>query len=228
MLNFNLIRRLFFYPLGFFKSLHVLAKTGSRDLNNKFRFRNVIVDDGVCIDINSIINQNVHLLSNCIINNTNIGSYTYIGKKTIVQNASIGKFCSIANDVCIGLGSHPIDYFSTSPIFYKKKNVIGIDLKLKDYPFKEYEDIKIGNDVWIGAKAIVLDGITIGHGAVIAANAVVTKDVPPYAIVGGVPAKILKYRFNDVKIKKLIESNWWDSDLVAIKNKIEHLNIKFK
>jgi chloramphenicol O-acetyltransferase type B len=223
----NIINRILLYPFGLLKSLHVLGKNGSRDFNNKFRFKNVIIDDGVCIDFKALIKPNVHLLSNCIINNTNIDSYTYVGKNTIVQNAVIGKFCSISNDVFIGLGSHPIDYFSTSPIFYRKKNIIEIDLILKDYSFQEYENIKIGNDVWIGAKAIVLDGITIGHGAVVAANAVVTKDIPPYAIVGGVPAKILKYRFNDTKIKKLLESNWWDNDLEAIKNKIEDLNNGF-
>jgi chloramphenicol O-acetyltransferase type B len=220
----NIIYRIILYPFGILKSIHTLGKNGSRDFNNKVRFKNVIIDDGVCIDFKAVIKPNVHLLSNCIINNANIDSYSYVGKNSMVQNASIGKFCSISNDVFIGLGSHPTDYFSTSPIFYKKKNIIEIDLISQDYPFQEYENIKIGNDVWIGAKAIVLDGITIGHGAVVAANAVVTKDVPPYAIVGGVPAKILKYRFNDEKIKILLKSNWWDDDLIVIRNKISDLN----
>lgn len=220
----NIIYRILLYPFGLLKSLHILGKIGSRDLNNKLRFKNVIIDDGVCIDDNSKISNNVHLLSNCLINNSNMDSYTYVGKNTIIQNASIGKFCSIANDVCIGLGKHPIKNFSTATIFYKRKNTLKIDLIDENLKFEEYKNIIICNDVWIGSRAVILDGITIGNGAIVAANAVVTKDIPPYAIVAGVPAKILKYRFNDEKIKNLLKSNWWENSIENIKNNINELN----
>lgn len=220
----NVIKRLFFYPLGILKAIHILGKNGSRDFVNKTRFKNVIIDDGVCIDAQSLINERTHLLSNCMINNSVIGSYTYIGKNSIVQNTTIGKFCSIANDVCIGLGKHPIQHFSTSTLFYRIKNTLKIDLIDSDLVFNEYENINIGHDVWIGSKAIIMDGVSIGHGAIIAANSVVTKDVPPYTIVGGVPAKIIKHRFDENKIKTLLEIKWWDDDLIKIKNKISILN----
>lgn len=83
---------------------------------------------------------------------------------------------------------------------------------MPEYTFdlKEHNEVKIGNDVWIGTRAMILDGITIGDGAVIGAGAVVTKNVPPYAIVGGVPAKIIKYRFSQDKINELLASQWWN------------------
>ena len=84
--------------------------------------------------------------------------------------------------------------------------------------------LPVGHDVWIGSRAIVLDGIVVGNGAVIAANALVTKDVPPYAIVAGIPAKIIKYRFKQDKIDKLIDSKWWELSLNEIKQKINNLN----
>jgi acetyltransferase-like isoleucine patch superfamily enzyme len=220
----NFINRMFFYPLGILKAIHVLGKNGSRDFVNKTRFKNVIIDDGVCVDSNSIIHKHSHILTNCIINNATIDSYTYVGRNCIVQNAHVGKFCSIANDVFIGLGKHPISNFSTAPIFYKKQNILNIELIDKDVEFKEYEKITICHDVWIGARAIILDGVKIGNGAVIAANSVVTKDVMPYAIVGGTPAKLIKYRFSEEKIKKLNNSNWWSYNLDEIKKKINDLN----
>lgn len=83
--------------------------------------------------------------------------------------------------------------------------------------FEEFEKIGIGNDVWIGANVIILDGIEIGDGAVVAAGSVITKSVPPYAIVGGVPAKIIRYRFEKDKIEKLLILKWWDMDLAYLR-----------
>jgi len=104
---------------------------------------------------------------------------------------------SVAYGVRIGLPEHPVNMVSTSPKIYR-------NIKSKDIKDVYFPPI-IGNDVWIGANAIILQGVTIGDGAVIAAGAVVTKDVPPYAIVGGVPAKVIKYRFSDDVILKLLE-----------------------
>jgi carbonic anhydrase/acetyltransferase-like protein (isoleucine patch superfamily) len=104
---------------------------------------------------------------------------------------------------------------SSSPFFYKNEKLS----KDRTY-FEEYRQTIIGNDVWIGARAILIDGITVGDGAVIGAGAVVTKDVPPYAIVGGVPAKIIKYRFEPEVIEFLLASQWWNKDRSWIEENI--------
>ena len=93
-----------------------------------------------------------------------------------------------------------------------------------NYDFAEYRPITIGNDVWIGARAMVMDGVEVGDGAIVAANAVVTKDVPPYAIVGGVPAKVIRYRFAPEKIEALQLLQWWSWPLEEICRRMQELN----
>lgn len=124
---------------------------------------------------------------------TTLGDYSYVGGNVKIQYATIGKFCSIAEGVKIGLGIHPTNLPSTHPAFYSPQSHWDIkpDLSLN---IVEYKPVIIGDDVWIGTNAIVLDGVKIGSHAVVAAGAVVTKDVPEYSIVGGVPAKLIKNR----------------------------------
>ena len=209
-MKLNLIRSFFF---GLISKTFDIIKSGFRDYRNKERFKEVIIDSGSSFDKKTILNKNSRVLKNCVINNVILGSYSYIGKNCLVQNVKIGKFCSIANDVIIGLGKHPIKNFSTSPIFYRKKNTLGINLVKENLDFNQYEETIIENDVWIGARAIILDGVKIGNGVVVAAGAVVTKDIPDYAVVGGVPAKIIKYRFSQTKMEYLLKHSWWDYDL---------------
>jgi len=129
-----------------------------------------------------------------------------------MMNCNIGKFCSIAQDVSIGLGKHPLnDFVSTHPSFYSVHKQCGFSFSDTQY-FDEMGNVTIGNDVWIGANSIILDDVIIGNGAVIAANSVVTKDVRAYAIVGGTPAKIIKYRFSEEDIVFLEKFKWWDKD----------------
>ena len=140
----------------------------------------------------------------CVIDEaTEIGQYTYVGRATTITAARIGNYCSIANFVTIGPGEHALSIFSTSPVILE---AAGMDKSLIEKP------VNIGNDVWIGTYAIILRGVTIGDGSVIAAGAVVTKDVPPYAIVGGVPARIIRYRQPEEMVHKLMDSKWWDYD----------------
>jgi acetyltransferase-like isoleucine patch superfamily enzyme len=210
--------RIILLPFGLAKKCFDFANEGARDLENKYRFRNTIIDKGCSFNQNTIIHPNVHILENCILNNSEVHSYSYLGKNCLIQNATIGKFCSIANDVSIGLGNHPLDHFSTSPLFYRRQNTFKIKLIENDLQFEEYLPVSIGNDVWIGSRSIILDGIIIGNGSVIAANSVVTKDVAPYSVMGGVPAKLIKYRFSDKKIEELNYGKWWDMDLNKIKS----------
>lgn len=144
----------------------------------------------------------------------NVGMFTYCDPSIYVgnKNTIIGKFCSIGRDVAIGPGIHPVEYLSTSPYFYFD----GLGW-VEQTEFIISEPCRIGHDVWIGQGAFIKDGITIGDGAIIAANAAVVKDVPPYAIVGGVPAKIIKYRFSEEVINELLEIEWWNMDISILK-----------
>ncbi len=152
--------------------------------------------------------------------NVRVGKCTYFAEKTIVSNCTIGAFCSIGPQVLIGLGVHPLKWISTHPSFYSTANQSGIQFTSKN-KLEEHKETFVGNDVWIGAKSIILDGVIVGDGAVIAAGSVVSKDVPPYSIVGGVPAKIIKHRFKKDVIDQLLLFKWWDYPVEQIK-RISH------
>ena len=141
--------------------------------------------------------------------NSSIDSYSYIGVSTHLVHTTIGKYCSISSDCNIGLAIHPINNLSTSQIFVLQNNPLGYKWtdKHNSTPFKK---IAIGNDVWIGTNVTIMGGVKIGNGVIIGACSVVTKDIPDYAIVVGVPAKIIRYRFEKKIIEKLLKLNWWD------------------
>lgn len=149
------------------------------------------------------------LYGTSIIHNSKLGRFTYVAGAKI-SNTSIGSFCSIGPDAIIGeLGRHPTNWISTHPAFYSTLNQAGCTFSDADY-FLELSPVTIGSDVWIGARAVILDGVSIGHGSIIATGAIVTKDVAPYSIVGGVPAKLIRYRHNEETIKELLHIKWWD------------------
>jgi acetyltransferase-like isoleucine patch superfamily enzyme len=157
-----------------------------------------------------------------------LGDFTYVAAGSIISNAKIGKFCSIGPDIKCGLAFHPNQIFvSTHPVFYSMEKQSQITFADKSY-FDEYKDIRIGNDVWIGANVIIVGEIEIGDGAIIATGSIVTKSVPPYAIVAGVPAKVIRYRFVDSDIKFMLNLKWWNLDIKWIKEnfKLFH-NISF-
>lgn len=139
-----------------------------------------------------------------------VADYTYISNNTDVENAAIGYFCSIADHCRIGLANHTLDLLSTSPVFTLANNAAKTKWVESNVDTKSSKKVIIGNDVWIGSHALILGGVKIGDGAVIGAGAVVTKDVPPYAIVGGVPASIIRFRFSQEIIDKLLEVEWWN------------------
>lgn len=140
-----------------------------------------------------------------------IGSHTYCNRGTIVfKGSKIGRYCSIGYNVQIGPPEHPAWFYTTSPSAYRSHGI----KELCSWPKDDIVNPPIiGNDVWIGSNAIILQGNTVGDGAIIAAGAVVTKDVPPYTVYGGVPAKKIKDRFNVELIQKLLDSQWWNHDI---------------
>ena len=154
----------------------------------------------------------------CRLNLTELGDGSYVANGSRINNAKIGKFCSIGPDTRIGLGKHPVkDFVSTHPAFYSPRNAAGFSFSNRN-KFVETERVIIGNDVWLGQSAIVCDGVRIGDGACIAAGAVVTRDVAPYTIVGGVPAQFIRYRFPENVITRLLEIRWWERDIEWIKS----------
>lgn len=152
------------------------------------------------VHLNALQGQGTEVREGTLIDaSSSIGSYTYIGRNCAITKSSVGRYCSIANNVSIGQGEHELDRISTSSFFYGDA-----------YELLTNKECTISDDVWIGVDAILLRGINVGVGAVIGANSVVTKDVPPFAIVVGSPAKVIKYRFDDDKVNSIIESKWWN------------------
>lgn len=150
-----------------------------------------------------------------------VGDYSYIGPGCDITKTSIGKFCSIADNCRIGTASHTLNNISSSPIFTLKNNGTRTSWVSESISHNnETEQVYIGNDVWIATRVIIRGGIKIGDGAVIGAGAVVTKDVPPYAVVGGVPARIIRYRFSEDIIKKIELIKWWEATDEKLKENI--------
>lgn len=142
-----------------------------------------------------------------------IGSNNYLGDRVMIGNARIGNYCSIAPDAKIGQSQHSMAYVTTFQNIAKK----NIEFSLN------HKRAVIGNDVWIGANAVIMQGVTVGNGAVIGANAVVTHDVPSYSIVVGIPARVLKYRFSEETIKVLEASRWWEYGMREAAEKVKDL-----
>lgn len=202
------------------------AKRWIKQLRIKFKFKNVRFGKSVNVGRNSVL-EGYNVLGNRVTFDGYCGRCTYIGSESTVYG-KVGRFCSVGENVTTLQGAHPTQFVSTSPCFYSTLGQTGVYfVKENAFVEKKYADrenrypVVIGNDVWIGYGAVILGGITIGDGAIIGAGAVVTKNVEPYAIVAGNPAKVLRKRFDDNTVAHLLELAWWDKDLDWIRKRTD-------
>jgi len=162
----------------------------------------------------AIINSRIHgtskVQSGSHIVNTTFDRHSYCGYDCEIINCDIGSFCSIANHVIIGGARHPMEWVSMSPVFSEGRG--GVKVKFAKHRREATLKTVIGHDVWIGGNAIIKQGVKIGIGTVVGMGSVVTKDIEPYSIVAGCPAKMIRKRFDDSIINKLFEIKWWEFD----------------
>lgn len=171
---------------------------------------------------NSVLGDQVSIQRFNAIDSCEIGNFTYTGRYTTILHAKIGSFSSISWGISIGGADHDLKKVTTHDFLYNPMK----GLLPEGYIVKEHfkDDCIVGNDVWIGANASILRGVTIGDGAVIGAGSVVTRDVEPYSVVVGSPAKTIKKRFKDDVIERLLKVKWWDFPTGAIRNHFDLFN----
>ena len=177
-----------------------MLATYPKRLFNKISLSSIVVD--------STVDRSAALDSRVRFYRSSLGRYSYVSRGTLVESTVVGSFCSIGGDCNIGGASHPLDRVSTSPSFHAGGNILG--KVFCDEKYNPFQITTIDNDVWIGNGAKIKAGVHISTGAVIGMGSVVTKDVGPYEIWAGNPAKCIKKRFSDDLINKLLLSNWWE------------------
>lgn len=199
-------------PVQFFWRQYMRVKNPTCTIRPGVLARHVVLEEKVTIE------------RGCYVGAKRIGRCTYIGPGAWIDKStdSIGRFCSIAMQARISLKDHPLDRVSTHPFTYNKRYGY-VD---RDGALDGIGDPRtvIGHDVWIGANATILAGVTVGNGAVIGAHALVTKDVEPYSIVHGTPARHVRFRFDPEVIAQLQRSAWWDRDDRWLKEHLPRFN----
>lgn len=212
-----------FIRIIYYKILDLQKSIKLSVVKHSFGKKDVEFKTNVKIDKESFFEGKNTIGANSFFRRTHIGYGTYCGENCLFEFTKIGKYCSIAKDVKIIAGNHPSSKFvSTHPAFFSKQSEAKFGY-VHEQLYKEFKYIneklfvEIGNDVWLGTGCSILEGVKIGDGAIVAANATVTKDVQPYTIVGGIPAKEIKKRFTEEEIKFLNEFQWWDKNEEWIK-----------
>lgn len=199
----------------------------------KFRWRDKCRFCGNAVaDRKSTFDGRNYICNGTEIVNAHFGYASGVGINCFLKDIDIGKYCCFAGEIMTVVGRHPSsDYVSIHPAFYSTTQQWGFTYVNEDkfdvnhrLDKERQISFRIGNDVWVGERVQFLEGVTVGDGAIIAAGAVVTKDVPPYAIVGGVPAKVIRYRFSQEQIEKLFEIKWWDWEEEKIRRYAEKFN----
>lgn len=195
------------------------------------RIRNSVVSNNASVGefseiLNSSIGEFASINRRNFVFRSTLGRFTYTGANSSVQSSKVGSFCSIGPAVMLGGGDHSLNRTSSFHLSRFENAIEGYnsastslggplraDLKQR---LEETQDLEIGNDVWVGGGAIILRGLMVGHGAVVGAGAVVTKDVEPYSIVAGVPARRIGVRFDSETIERLLRIQWWNWPLEKV------------
>lgn len=196
-------------------------------LQFKNRGKNVVLSPGCNVTVRSKFEGHNFIGSGTAFNGT-LGFGSYIAPRSCVFG-EVGRYTAIAGEVHVVVGTHPTQKFvSIHPAFYSTKNCVDLSYcaegKFSEYKYanqKTKAEVVIGNDAWIGYRATLLSGITIGDGAIVAAGAVVTKDVPPYTVVGGVPAREIRKRFPEETVDRLIQMKWWNASTAWLRENAE-------
>ena len=178
------------------------------------------VDEDVILE-NTSLGTYTHIQAHSVFCDVTVGDYSYIAGYNQVYYANIGKFCSVASFARINTTNHPTyDRIAQHHFTYRSERFGFGEDDAEFFTQRKDKSVNVGNDVWIGHNAIIMPGVTIGNGAIIGAGAVVTKDVEPYSVVAGVPAKKIKMRFSDDLIIKIEQLEWWDWDHETIKERL--------
>jgi acetyltransferase-like isoleucine patch superfamily enzyme len=202
--------------------LKITVNAGVRKLLTERRIFSSINENGWGLGDQLVVADGAALEPYCHVLNGSIlpramGAFSYSFAK-LDMDMMIGRYASISWDVTAMGSAHPDDWASSHPFSHNPGPLWGVRTYLKDvaadrFPVLPFErgdqSIHIGHDVWIGAGTMIKRGVTIGHGSIVGTRSLVTKDVPPYAIVGGLPAKIIRYRFAEPVIERLLASEWW-------------------
>lgn len=191
-----------FLPAAFVQYLHWLQ--------NRLRYRDVSISQWATVTRTSKLARHVAVHDHARVVASEVGNYTYVAEHARLICCEVGKFCSIGPFSMVGGGVHPArDWVSTSPVFFSTARQCGVSF-VDDNRFEELPLTIVGHDVWIGHGASILPGTRVGSGAIIGAGAVVTNDVPPYTVVGGVPARTIRSRFAPEEIAQLVRIEWWN------------------
>lgn len=156
----------------------------------------------------SLIDRSSKIEPGSLVVNSTMDRHSFCGYDCELNHCDVGRFCSIANGVIVGGSRHPLEWVGMSPVFYAGRD--SVKAKFSTYEPSPIKRTTILNDVWIGRNALIAQGVRIGNGAVIGMGSVVTRDVDDYAIVGGSPARLIRYRFDEAIIQRLLEISWWE------------------
>lgn len=187
------------------------------------KFPTSTICDGAILDQTSFLGNYSVLFRNVVLVDSTIDAYSYVQSDSAIYNTEIGKFCSIASNVTIGLANHPTHMVSTSPVFYDNTQPLPKFLSNTRIIRTTLPRTILGSDVWIGQGVMIKAGVTIGVGAVIGAASMVTRDIPPYVIAAGNPCRKIRARFTEDIATRLISTGWWKKTDAEL----EHLSSLF-